>query len=178
MDVINNQEYNEQMLTRTDLSCAVTVHRHATRNIEARLVSMTRPSWDSEWNVSDPTEVLFVMHDNQPVAFVEKLGRNNVYFYTTPAWRNRHVLSDIIRYDFLKYLWPDIISIRCFDTENDEQVRHLAKISGLQVRNTPTPSQKDIQAANARYVELMSSDYVIALRAALAFPEAFQNKYV
>ena len=173
-----SEEYNVKLLRQTDLSNAVTVHKNAMGNIEAKLVSMQQLPWKSAWTLVRPTEVLFVVTDGKPVAFVEKLGRNNVYFYTDPEYRNQHILSDIIRHDFLRYLWPDIVSIWCNHPEHEAVVQRLAKISGLPVRNTPEPSQKDVNASNQNYVELMSNDYVAALRCAMVFPEAIEKWYI
>lgn len=171
-----SEEYNASILQHADLSKAVTVHKNAMGNIEAKLVSLQRLS--CEYNITQPTEILFVVTEGKPVAFVEKFGRNNVYFYTTPEYRNQHILSDIIRHDFLRYLWPDIISIWCDDPEIEATVQRLAQASGLPVRNTPVTWQSDIDAANQNYVELMSNDYVAALRCATVFPEAFERRYI
>ena len=171
-----SEEDNANILKNADLSTAVTVHKNAMGNIEAKLISLQR--LPCEYNITQPTEILFVATEGKPVAFIEKFGRNNVYFYTAPEYRNQHILSDIIRHDFLRYLWPDIISIWCDDTNTKTIVQRLAQVSGLPVRNTPVPWQTDIDAANQTYVELMSNDYVAALQCATVFPEAFERRYI
>lgn len=171
-----SEEYNASILKNADLSKAVTVHTSAMGNIEAKLLSPKRLPWED--NPMQPTAILFIITEGKPVAFVEKFGRENVYFYTAPEYRNQHILSDIIRHDFLRYLWADLISIWCDDVTQQAIVQRLACISGLPVRDTPQPSQSDVYDANSNYVKLMSNDYVAALRCATVFPEAFECRYI
>ena len=89
-------------------------------------------------------EFIIIAENEVKQAIIYNMADQDLHWYVLEEWREKHVLSNALRTDVIKQVWPDVKTITCCyeygENYKDKlnQTKHLAKIAGLKIKKEPT----------------------------------------
>lgn len=135
---MKDEQLKEQLL-KIDLNQCIEVRNNQIYYIKKPVKQRCSNEYGSFNYITDDYEFLIIAYNGEKQAIIYRCGYVDLHWYVLKKWRNKHILSDVLRTGIIKEIWSENKTITCCYNYNDNRnqkyamTKHLADLAGLKL---------------------------------------------